>query len=180
MLLLEGIGIRLTSIQFLRKGDNVKYPKIEPILMLAHFVVYAGLVFFFMNVWQGILFITIHQAMFGLYLGSVFAPNHKGMLIPDETVQRDFLLLQVLTARNLRGNPIIDFVYGGLGYQIEHHLFTSMPRNNLRKAQKIVRAFCWERSIPYQESTFIQSWREILSSLHNAGTQLPQGISQEA
>ena len=40
----------------------------------------------------------------------------------------DFLRRQVLTSRNVRGGPITDFVFGGLNYQIEHHLFPAMPR----------------------------------------------------
>jgi hypothetical protein len=43
-----------------------------------------------------------------------------------------FLREQVLTARNIYGNWFIDFMYGGLNYQIEHHLFPSMPRYSLR------------------------------------------------
>ncbi len=178
-LCLEGIGTRLASISFLRAGKNVQYPLVEPVLMLVHFAVYLGLVFFFMPVWQGVLFIGIHQAVFGLYLGSSFAPNHKGMAIPDEETKQDFLRLQVLTSRNLKSNFLVDFFLAGLGYQIEHHLFTSIPRNKLKDAQKIVRAFCEERSIPYYESGYCQSWVEIISSLHKASAPLRNETSQK-
>ncbi len=40
----------------------------------------------------------------------------------------DFLRRQVLMSRNVRGGVIADFAMGGLNYQIEHHLFPSMPR----------------------------------------------------
>jgi fatty acid desaturase len=43
---------------------------------------------------------------------------------------------------------VVDFLMGGLNYQIEHHLFPSMPRPNLRRAQPLVRAFCAERGVP--------------------------------
>jgi hypothetical protein len=35
------------------------------------------------------------------------------------------------------GHPLTDFWYGGLNYQIDHHLFPGMPRNQLKKAQGI-------------------------------------------
>jgi len=73
---------------------------------------------------------------------------------------------QVLTSRDVKAHPLTDFWYGGLNYQIEHHLFPSMPRNKLKKAQTIVRAFCEERSIPYRESGALESNREILQFLH--------------
>ena len=99
----------------------------EPLLMALHFVVYLGVVFYLLSAWQGILFIVVHQMLFGLYISSVFAPNHKGMLVLDKNSRLDFLQRQVLTSRNVKSNPFTDFWYGGLNYQIEHHLFLNMP-----------------------------------------------------
>jgi fatty acid desaturase len=62
------------------------------------------------------------------------------MLTADD--QTDFLRRQVLTSRNVRGSWLVDFALGGLNYQIEHHLFPSMPRPNLRRSQTIVKEFC--------------------------------------
>ena len=63
-------------------------------------------------------------------MGCSFAPNHKGMptIAPEEEL--DFLRRQVLTSRNVRGGLLTDFALGGLNYQIEHHLFPSMPRGS--------------------------------------------------
>jgi hypothetical protein len=33
---------------------------------------------------------------------------------------------------HVAGSRVVDFVLGGLDYQIEHHLFPNMPRPNLR------------------------------------------------
>ena len=87
------------------------------------------------------------------------------MPILEEGADSDFLLQQVLTSRNVRSNPLTDVWYGGLNYQIEHHLFPNLPRNKLGEAQVIVRSFCQERSISYCDTSLIQSWREILGSL---------------
>ena len=64
--------------------------------------------------------------------GCSFAPGHKGMPMLDAEQAADPLLRQVLTSRNVRGGPFVDSRLGGLNYQIEHHLFPSMPRPNLR------------------------------------------------
>ena len=84
----------------------------------------------------------VHQLLFGLHMGMVFAPNHKGMPILEKDNDLDYLTQQVLTARNIKPNPLVDFMYGGLNYQVEHHLFPNMSRNRLGEAQKIVRPFC--------------------------------------
>ena len=122
--------------------------------------------------WQALLFFVIHRALFGLYLGSVSAPNHKGMLVSDKDTQLDFLHQQVLSSRNVRAHPVTDFWYGGLNYQIEHHLFPTIPRNKLGEAQQIVKAFCKERAIPYHEAGFLQSYREIFQHLHQVSALL--------
>ena len=46
---------------------------------------------------------------------------------------------------NITGGRFTDFMLGGLNYQIEHHLFPSMPRPNLRRVQGLVRDFCVAR-----------------------------------
>ncbi|HLZ61236.1 MAG TPA: fatty acid desaturase, partial [Ktedonosporobacter sp.] len=77
-----------------------------------------------------------------------------------------------LTARNVYAHPVTDFWYGGLNYQIEHHLFPGMARNKLKEAQPVVRAFCQEHAIPYHETTGLQSFAEILSYLYQMGAPL--------
>ena len=171
ILLLEGIGVRIASVQYLLRAE-ARHRVVEASLMVLHVVLYLGLVFYALSAGQALLFILVHQALFGLYFGSVFAPNHKGMPILDSDSQLDFVRRQVLTSRDVKAHPLTDFWYGGLNYQIEHHLFPSMPRNKLKKAQTIVRAFCEERSIPYRESGALQSNREILGYLYQVSAPL--------
>jgi fatty acid desaturase len=78
----------------------------------------------------------------------------------------------VLTSRNVTAHPITDFWYGGLNYQIEHHLFPRLPRNKLRAAQPIIRGFCRDHSIAYHETSVLQSYKEILQHLHEVGAPL--------
>ena len=166
LLLLEGLGIRMASIGFLWQRRRTKYLVVEPLLMGLHFLFYFGLLFYFLSPWQVLGFVLMHQGLFGLYYGMVFAPNHKGMLILEKDNPLDFLRTQVLTTRNVKPGPIADFLYGGLNYQIEHHLFPLMPRNKLGEARKAVKSFCQQHDIAYYETGSFKSYREILSYLH--------------
>lgn len=166
LLLFEAYSLRVGSIRFLIKNRTWTYRPVEFLLMAIHFIAYFTVVFTSLEMWTGLIFILVHQALFGLYMASVFAPNHKGMLIVGRDEIVDFLHLQVLTARNVRANPIIDFWYGGLNYQVEHHLFPSMARNKLREAQVIIRRFCNDRQINYYETGMLNSYLEILDYLH--------------
>ena len=81
LLLLEGIGTRVASVQFLMTGKP-RYLIAESLGMAAHLVLYSFLIFSLMPLGQALLFVLVHQCLSGLYIGSVFAPNHKGMLVP--------------------------------------------------------------------------------------------------
>jgi fatty acid desaturase len=118
---------------------------------------------------QAVVFLIVQQGLFGVYLGSSFAPNHKGMPVIGRDEKVDFLRRQVLTSRNIRGSLLTDLALGGLNYQIEHHLFPSMPRPNLRHAQAPVRAFCAQRGIPYSETGLLASYAQVLRHLHTTG-----------
>lgn len=171
MLALVGLDLKINSIKFLLAG-RAKHTWLEAGMLALHYVWYFGLIFLALPVWQAVAFVVIHQLVTGLYLGSVFAPNHKGMLVTQPGSQIDFLQRQVLTARNVYANPLTDFWYGGLNYQIEHHLFPSMPRGHLGRAQRIVRAYCEEHQISYHETTFTGSYGEILTYLHTISAPL--------
>jgi fatty acid desaturase len=166
LLLFEAYSLRVGSILFLIKNRNWNLRSVEVLLFSLHFAWYLALILLALGAWHGLIFILVHQALFGLYMASVFAPNHKGMLIVGKDEVMDFLRLQVLTARNVRAHPITDFWYGGLNYQVEHHLFPSMARNQLREAQAIIRKFCNDQQITYYETGMFNSYVEILDYLH--------------
>jgi fatty acid desaturase len=171
LLALLSIDLQRNSIVYLLQKKD-KYHLTEALLLTLHHVLYFGMLLFCLNPWQAAIFLVIHQALFGILLGAAFAPNHKGMPILEKGSRVDFLRRQVLTARNVHSGLLNDFWYGGLNYQIEHHLFPSMPRNNLKKAQKIVKAYCQQQEIAYYETSMVQSYREILGFLHQISAPL--------
>ena len=171
MLLLQGLGMRIASVGIVA-GGKARYPRAEAVGIFVHFLLYAGLLLSALSLWQIGLFVVIHQGLMGLYMGSVFAPNHKGMLIVGSDCELDFLRRQVLTTRNVKPHPLTDIWCGGLNYQVEHHLFPNLPRNKLKEARPIVMAFCNEHSIPYYETGLLQSYAEVTRYLHAAAAPL--------
>jgi fatty acid desaturase len=143
---------------------------IEGGTLLVHGVAYLGALFTVLSPGKAIVFLIVHKAVFGLYMGSTFAPNHKGMPVvgPDEKL--DYLRRQVLTSRNVQGGRFTDFLLGGLNYQIEHHLFPSMPRPALRRARPIVQAYCRDHGVPYCETGLLTSYRHALRYLNEVGS----------
>ncbi|MFJ8429708.1 fatty acid desaturase family protein [Kitasatospora sp. NPDC094019] len=171
LLLLEGLNLSWNSFRALR-GPGLKRRRLEGSLLVLHFAAYLGVVLAALPAGKAIAFLAVHQAVLGVHLGCVFAPNHKGMLMVTPEMRLDFLRRQVLTSRNVRGNPVLDTLMGGLNYQIEHHLFPSMPTAALPRAARITRRFCAEKGIPYYETGLLRSYREILTHLHRTGEPL--------
>ncbi len=172
LLTLLGISLKKDSIKALRTG-TVKHRGLEAVLLGVHLVAYAAALLLVLSPVQALAFLVVHQALFGVYLGMTFAPNHKGMPHPDGT--EDFLRKQVLTSRNVRGGRLMDAALGGLNYQIEHHLFPAMPSPNLPKAQPIVQAYCWEIGVSYEITSLADSYGQALRHLHEVGAELRRG-----
>lgn len=170
-------SMHLTGATYLVK-ESSRYRRLEFGLLALHVAVYLGAMIYFLGPWSALMVVLIHKAVGGAYLASVFAPNHKGMPQTDSSSRLDFVRTQVLTARNVFGHPITDLWYGSLNYQIEHHLFPNMPRLNMRRAQPIVKQFCAERGIDYYETSFLQSYRELLGFLNEVGAPLREAQAQ--
>lgn len=176
MLSLLAWSMRVTSIRYLISQES-KHRAAERALLAAHIVLWAGFLLHFLGVGPGLMVLLIQQGFGGIYLGSVFAPNHKGMLMLEPGSDLEFLRRQVLTSRNVRSSPLVDVWYGALNFQVEHHLFPSMPRNRARAAHLIVRRFCEERGIPYHETSMVRSYREILAYLDSVGEPVRRAVA---
>jgi fatty acid desaturase len=171
LLTLEGFNLRVSSVRALRR-PGLRRRWLEATLLFAHIAGYLGALLLVLSPVKALVFVIVHQGLFGVYLGCTFAPNHKGMPTLTGEDRPDFLRRQVLTSRNVRGGRLVDAALGGLNYQIEHHLFPSMPTPNLRRAQPIIRAYCRELGLAYEETGLLTSYGIALRHLHRAGAPL--------
>jgi fatty acid desaturase len=179
LLLLEAAHLHLASAKAVLRGGSGRANLVEGLLLVAHVAGYLTALVLVLSPLQAVAFVLVHQGLFGLYLGCSFAPNHKGMPTLTDAEELDFLRRQVLTSRNVTGSRGVDFVLGGLNYQIEHHLFPNMPRPNLRHAQPLVRAFCAHHGLPYVEASLFGSYAQAIRHLHTVGTPLRLGAAAD-
>lgn len=73
----------------------------------------------------------------------------------------------------------MDWFYGGLQFQLEHHLFPRLPRSNLRKVSPFIRDLCLKHNLPYTSLTFYEANMSTISTLRDAATQA-RGLLWEA
>jgi fatty acid desaturase len=176
LLTLEGLNLHVASLLSLRPGADRSARggrrDVELLMLTIHAAAYLAGLLLIMSPLKAVLFIVIHQAAWGFYMGVSFAPNHKGMPTIGADEDLDFLRRQVLTSRNVRGGWFTDLLLGGLNYQIEHHLFPNMPRASLARARLMVRQHCADLHIPYCETTLIGSYVAAVSYLNSLGEPL--------
>ncbi|MER7702438.1 acyl-CoA desaturase [Kitasatospora sp. NPDC097605] len=173
LLSLQALGLLVATGVTLVRG-TVRHPVLERTLAALHHVLAAALTAVVLAPLQAFAFTVLFAALLGVYLGCVFAPNHKGMpLTGPDAGHAGFLRRQVLPSRNLRAGRAVHVLFGGLGYQIEHHLFPAMPAAALRPASHLVRAYCAEIGVPYAEAGLTSSFREILRDLRAVGRSVP-------
>jgi fatty acid desaturase len=164
LMLLRSAGLHVSGIQrLLRQRDRAAAE--EGLLIAVHAALYLMAVLWVLSPLKALAFVAVQQAIFSVYLGCSFAPNHKGMPIIDADTEMGFARRQVITARNVTGGRFTNLMIGGLNYQIEHHLFPTMPRPNLARAQSIIRAFCVESDLGYCEDSLIGSYRQAVRHL---------------
>ena len=169
ILLLEGASLHTDGIRRVISRDKIQRRWIEISLLTLRLGGLALLVFLVLPPEKAVAFLAVQLAVFGLYMGSSFAPNHIGMPLVSAKLKLDFLRRQVLMSRNISGGAPISVFMGGLNYQIEHHLFPSMARPYLRKAQPLVAAYCAAQGVPYTRTTLWQSYRIVIGYLNTVG-----------
>ncbi len=156
--------VRITSLKFFILKFKPRYIP-EIIWLLVGIVVMFILPFFVFPLAKAVTLFIVVNAAVGFYLLNVFAPNHKGMPVIAKDHKLSFLEQQVMTSRNIIGSAITDFVYLGLNYQIEHHLFPDCPRNNLKKIRPYIMDLCRKMNLEYTEVGIIETNRIILAEL---------------
>jgi fatty acid desaturase len=170
LLLFTGFDLLVDSFAGLvRKDRKLSLRLLEfSLMMIRQLTPYVVFAILFGPIWGLALWFVMMMA-FGFFMGAAFAPNHKGMPLVPEDAKLDFFSRQVLTSRNIRGSWLKDNLMGGLNYQVEHHLFPSMARPNLRKAHEIVVEYCRKHEVTLVEMNLLASYVAIMKHLNKVG-----------
>ena len=132
-------------------------------VLAIHYGLWIGLPLFVLQVpaERAIVAYLVPATFLGLHLAAVFWVNHVGMPLIGDPKAFSVVERQVVTTRNIRVPPIVDPVFGGLNYQIEHHLMPSCPPFRLRELRDVVRPLLIEAGLPYNEMGWGRALREV-------------------
>jgi sphingolipid 8-(E)-desaturase len=97
--------------------------------------------------------------------------SHFCMSTADLGEKESFPQKMLRTTMDVDCPPWIDFIHGGLQFQVIHHLFPRIPRHNLRRTQKMVQDFCNDVNIPYALYGFVDGNKQVISRLEEVSRQ---------
>lgn len=169
ILLLEGVSLHASGVRRVLSRQPLKRRSVEIAMLGVRMLGYLALVFLVLSPGIAAVFLAVQLGLFGFYMGIAFAPNHKGMPVVPRGLAIDFLRRQVLMSRNVRGSRLLDIAMGGLNYQIEHHLFPSMPRPHLRRAAPIIAEYCRREGVAYTQTGLFASYAIVVRYINRVG-----------
>jgi cytochrome b involved in lipid metabolism len=173
-----GLGAASANAALEMKAKGLQYPVIEKVGIILHYLwvmaFCTGLGRFSFLYSLGLFLLMTCSC--GFFLAIVFGLGHNGMATYDADARPDFWKLQVTTTRNVIGGhglpqSFVDWFCGGLQYQVDHHLFPSLPRHSLAKTHNLVESFCKEWGVKYHETDMVDGTYEVLKCLESVSHQ---------
>lgn len=113
--------------------------------------------------WNALTNLFFAEILTNFHSFCVVTPNHAGddmyrFREPCRPFSGSFFLRQVLASVDMSyGTDVIDFLHGGLNYQIEHHLWPNLSLLKYQQCAPRVRAICTKYGVPYiKENVFVR------------------------
>ncbi|KAI4824961.1 hypothetical protein KUCAC02_020671 [Chaenocephalus aceratus] len=165
------VGPPATHSNLLPRADHTHHdftPRLGgPGLVLSYYLRYLCCSIPMFGLFGSVLLITFVRFLESHWFVWVTQMNHLPMDI-DHDKHRDWPLHLKATC-NIKQSPFNDWFSGHLNFQIEHHLFPTMPRHNYHRVAPLVRALCEKHGIPYNVKTMWQGIVDVFRSLKNSG-----------
>lgn len=143
---------------------NLRRYWFDAIILLLHLALWYGLPCLILDVpvRLALLAYLVPLTLLGPYLAAIFWVNHMGMPLIEDVSAFSFLEHQTVTSRTIVNAPRWDWLFGGLNFKIEHHLFPKIPSTRLGAVQSIVRRHFDKHGIAYHGV----SWRAAVGAIH--------------
>ncbi|ELK35813.1 Fatty acid desaturase 2-like protein [Myotis davidii] len=118
----------------------------------------------FYGIFGTVLLIYLVKFLESPWIACVTQMSHIPMKMSREE-NRDWLSTQVLATCNVEQSFFNDWFTGHLNFQIEHHLFPTMPRHNYQKVAPLVRSLCAKHGLQYVNKPILKAFGDIVRSL---------------
>ncbi|XP_023561847.1 fatty acid desaturase 2-like protein FADS2P1 isoform X2 [Octodon degus] len=127
---------------------------------IRHFITFGP----FYGIFGTLLLIYFVKLLESPWIAYVTQMSHIPMRMSREE-NRDWLSTQVLATCNIEQSFFNDWFTGHLNFQIEHHLFPTMPRHNYHKVAPLVKSLCAKHGLQYVNKPMLVAFGDIVRAL---------------
>ncbi|XP_043772783.1 fatty acid desaturase 2-like protein FADS2B [Cervus elaphus] len=118
----------------------------------------------FYGIFGTMVLIYLTKLLESPWFGYVSQMSHIPMKISREE-NKDWFSTQVLATCDVEQSFFNDWFTGHLNFQIEHHLFPTMPRHNYHKVVPLVKSLCAKHGLPYVNKPMLKAFGDIVRAL---------------
>jgi fatty acid desaturase len=110
-----------------------------------------------------------HVFLAGAIAATIVTVSHQAEEM-HAAPQDDWVAQQIETTRDaVTGNPFSEWLWGGMNYQLEHHLFPTMPRYRYPALVPKIQALCEAHNIEYRVGTEMELIQRNFEMLRRVG-----------
>uniref|UniRef100_A0A8C7B902 Cytochrome b5 heme-binding domain-containing protein n=1 Tax=Neovison vison TaxID=452646 RepID=A0A8C7B902_NEOVI len=131
---------------------------------IRHFIMLGPFYGIFGTILHNLLLLFSERFLESAWMTYVTQMSHIPMKMSREE-NRDWFSTQVLATCNIEQSFFNDWFTGHLNFQIEHHLFPTMPRHNYHKVAPLVRSLCAKHGLPYVSKPMLEAFGDIVRAL---------------
>ncbi|KAF5914106.1 hypothetical protein HPG69_010266 [Diceros bicornis minor] len=114
----------------------------------------------FYRIFGTILLIYLVKSLESPWMALVIQMSHIPMKMSREE-NRDWLSTQVLATCNVEQSTFNNWFTGHVNFQVEHHLFPTMPHHNYHKVAPLARSLCAKNVLQYVEKPMLKAFGDI-------------------
>ena len=158
---------------FTRTPRSMKWHRYFEVIGEIIFWYWFGYEILFLSIptWPSRLSFILVSHMINMPLHVQLTVSHFAMSTADLGPSESFPQKMLRTTMDVDCPPWLDWMHGGLQFQVVHHLFPRLPRHNFRRAQALVRKFCKETGIPYALYGFVEGNERVIGRLGEVSRQ---------
>ncbi|XP_037694550.1 fatty acid desaturase 2-like protein FADS2B isoform X1 [Choloepus didactylus] len=127
---------------------------------IRHFITFSP----FYGIFGTLLLIYLVKFLESPWIAYVTQMSHIPMKMSTEE-NHDWFSTQVLATCNIEQSFFNDWFTGHLNFQIEHHLFPTMPRHNYHKVAPLVKSLCKKHGLQYVNKSMLKALGDIPRAL---------------
>ncbi|XP_049976537.1 fatty acid desaturase 2-like protein FADS2B isoform X2 [Alexandromys fortis] len=118
----------------------------------------------FYGIFGTVLLIYLVKFIESPWIAYVTQMSHIPMKMSKDE-NHDWLSTQIVATCNIEQSFFNDWFTGHLNFQIEHHLFPTMPRHNYHKVAPLVKSLCAKHGLQYINKPILKAFGDIIRSL---------------